>query len=58
MTENYDTINSESTVRSFWKMKKEHYPLEQKISVILDDAAYPPNRTDDKCNKNTQARAS
>ena len=24
----------------FWKLKKEHYPLEQKVHLILDGAAY------------------
>jgi transposase len=40
VTENYDTINSESIVRFFWKLKKEHYPLEKKVHLILDGAAY------------------
>lgn len=40
VTETYDTINSESIVRFFWKLKKEHYPLEQKVHLILDGAAY------------------
>lgn len=40
VTDSYDTINSESIVRFFWKLKKEHYPLEQKIHLILDGAAY------------------
>ena len=40
MTEMYDTINSESMVRFFWKLKKEHYPLEQKVHLVLDGAAY------------------
>ncbi|CAM3909715.1 hypothetical protein VA7868_03307 [Vibrio aerogenes CECT 7868] len=40
VTENHDTINSESIVRFFWKLKKEHYPLEQKVHLILDGAAY------------------
>jgi transposase len=40
VTENYDTINSESIVRFFWKLKKEHYPLEQKVHLILNVAAY------------------
>lgn len=40
VTETYDTINSESIVRFFWKLKKEHYPLEQKIHLVLDGAAY------------------
>ncbi len=35
-----DTINSESIVRFFWKLKKEHYPLEQKVHLVLDGAAY------------------
>lgn len=36
----YDTINSENIVRFFWKLKKECYPLEQKVHLILDGAAY------------------
>lgn len=40
VTETYDSINSESIVRFFWKLKKEHYPLEQKIHLVLDGAAY------------------
>ncbi|XAG61222.1 IS630 family transposase [bacterium 19MO02SH05] len=40
VTETYETINSESIVRFFWKLKKEHYPLEQKVHLILDGAAY------------------
>ncbi|WP_089139009.1 IS630 family transposase [Vibrio rumoiensis] len=40
VTESYDTINSESIARFFWKLKKEHYPLEQKVHVILDGAGY------------------
>ncbi len=40
VTETYDTINSRSIVRFFWKLKKEHYPLEQKIHLVLDGAAY------------------
>ncbi|CAH8233208.1 transposase [Vibrio aestuarianus] len=40
VTETYDTINSESIVRFFWKLKKEHYPLEQKVHLVLDGAAY------------------
>ncbi|ARP40627.1 IS630 family transposase [Vibrio syngnathi] len=40
VTETYDTINSGSIVRFFWKLKKEHYPLEQKVHLILDGAAY------------------
>jgi transposase len=32
--------NSESIVRFFWKLKKEHYPLEQKVHLVLDGAAY------------------
>ena len=28
IVESYDTINSENIVRFFWKLKKEHYPLE------------------------------
>ncbi len=38
VTEMYDTINSESIVRFFWKLKKEHYPLEQKVHLVLDGA--------------------
>jgi transposase len=40
VTDTYDTINSESIVRFFWKLKKEHYPLEQKVHLVLDGAAY------------------
>ncbi len=40
VTETYDTINSESIVRFFWKLKKEHYLLEQKVHLVLDGAAY------------------
>jgi transposase len=40
VTETYDTINSENIVRFFWKLKKEHYPLEQKVHLVLDEAAY------------------
>ncbi len=40
VTQTYDTINSESIVRFFWKLKKEHYPLEQKVHLVLDGAAY------------------
>lgn len=40
VTETYDTINSESIVHFFWKLRKEHYPLEQKVHLILDGAAY------------------
>jgi hypothetical protein len=40
VTETYDIINSESIVHFFWKLKKEHYPLEQKVHLILDGAAY------------------
>lgn len=40
VTESYDTINSESIARFFWKLKKEHYPLEQKVHIILDGAGY------------------
>ncbi|MFH0256348.1 IS630 family transposase [Vibrio rumoiensis] len=40
VAESYETINSESIARFFWKLKKEHYPLEQKIHVILDGAGY------------------
>ena len=40
VTETYDTINSESIVRFFWKLKKEHYPLERKVHLVLDGAAY------------------
>ncbi|MGL1053907.1 hypothetical protein ACSTD8_22660, partial [Vibrio vulnificus] len=34
------TIDSESIVRFFWKLKKEHYPLEQTVHIVLDGAAY------------------
>ncbi len=40
VTDTSDTINSESIVRFFWKLKKEHYPLEQKVHLVLDGAAY------------------
>ncbi|SNX50671.1 hypothetical protein VTH8203_04332 [Vibrio thalassae] len=40
VTGSYDTINSESIVRFFWKLKKEHYPLEQNVHLVLDGAAY------------------
>ena len=40
VTETYDRINSENIVRFFWKLKKEHYPLKQKVHLILDGAAY------------------
>ncbi|WP_413283639.1 IS630 family transposase [Vibrio sp. MA40-2] len=40
VTDSYETINSESIARFFWKFKKEHYPLGQKINVILDGAGY------------------
>ncbi len=40
VTESYETINSENIVRFFWKLKKEHYPLEKKIHIILDGAGY------------------
>ncbi|MFH0258421.1 IS630 family transposase [Vibrio rumoiensis] len=40
VTESYETIDSESIARFFWKLKKAHYPLEQKIHVILDGAGY------------------
>ena len=41
VVESYETINSESIVRFFWKLKKEsHYPLEQKVHIILDGAGY------------------
>ena len=32
VTETYDTINSESIVRFFWKLTKERYPLEQRYT--------------------------
>lgn len=40
VTETYESINSESIVRFFWKLKKARYPLEQKIYLILDGTAY------------------
>lgn len=40
VTKTYDTINNESIIRFFWKLKKTHYPLEQKVHVVLDSAAY------------------
>lgn len=40
VTDTYDTINSESIVRFFWKLKKEHYPLEKKVQLVLDGTAY------------------
>ncbi|ENM5740489.1 IS630 family transposase [Vibrio mimicus] len=39
-TETCDTINSQSIVHFFWKLKKEHYPLEQTVHIVLDGAAY------------------
>lgn len=39
ITDIYDTIDSESIVRFFWKLKKEHYPLEQRVHIVLDGAA-------------------
>lgn len=36
----YDTIDSESIIRFFWKLKKAHYPLEQTVHIVLDGAAY------------------
>ncbi len=58
VTENYNTINSECIVRFLAKLKQEHYPLEQKVHLILDSAALSPNRIGDKCSKSTQYRAS
>ena len=40
ITDTYETIDSESIVRFFWKLKKEHYPLEQTVHFVLDGAAY------------------
>ncbi|BBM66908.1 hypothetical protein VA249_35540 [Vibrio alfacsensis] len=40
ITDTYETIDSESIVRFFWKLKKEHYPLEQTVHIVLDGAAY------------------
>jgi len=41
VVEHYDTINSENIVRFFWRLKKEgHYPLEQKVHIVLDGAGY------------------
>lgn len=39
ITDTYETIDSESIVRFFWKLKKEHYPLEQMVHIVLDGAA-------------------
>ena len=36
----YETIDSESIVRFFWKTQKEHYPLEKTVHIVLDGAAY------------------
>ncbi|MGO3686438.1 MAG: IS630 family transposase [Proteus vulgaris] len=40
VVENYDTVNSENIARFLWKLKKEHYPLEQKVHIVLDGAGY------------------
>ena len=40
ITDAYETIDSESIVCFFWKLKKEHYPLEQTVHIVLDGAAY------------------
>lgn len=40
ITDIYETIDSESIVHFFWKLKKEHYPLEQTVHIVLDGAAY------------------
>lgn len=40
ITDTYETIDSESIVRFFWKLKKECYPLEQTVHIVLDGAAY------------------
>lgn len=40
LIESYESINSENIVRFFWKLKKEHYPLKQKVHLILDGAGY------------------
>lgn len=40
ITDTYETIDSESIVRFFWKLKKEHYPLEQAVHIVLDGATY------------------
>lgn len=40
VTETYDNINSESIVRFLWELKKEHYPLAQKVHLILSGAPY------------------
>ncbi|MBT0257161.1 IS630 family transposase, partial [Vibrio campbellii] len=40
ITDTYETIDGESIVRFFWKLKKEHYPLEQTVHIVLDGAAY------------------
>lgn len=40
ITDTYDTIDSESIVRFFWKLNKEHYRLEQRVHIVLDGAAY------------------
>lgn len=40
ITDTYEAIDSESIVRFFWKLKKENYPLEQTVHIVLDGAAY------------------
>lgn len=40
VTDTYDSISSDSIVCFFLKLKKEHYPLEQKVHLVLDGAAY------------------
>jgi len=35
VTETYDTINTESIVHFFWKLKKGYYPLEQKVHLVF-----------------------
>lgn len=39
-TDQFETIDSESIVRFFWKLKKECYPLEQTVHIVLDGAVY------------------
>ena len=40
ITDTYEAIDSESIVRFFRKLKKEHYPLEQTVHIVLDGVAY------------------
>lgn len=36
----YETIDNENIVRFFWKLKKEHYPLEQTVHIVFDGVVY------------------